>query len=305
MVTFCGSAIGPGETAGYIKYEGRYVRESGDTFSFWFGCDQRYREHISETSEGWYLLGVTAAFALSESYRHREPVCTTLVRNSRALERQWSEWFRRKETTTIEVTERKNVPIADSNSNRGVGCLFTGGVDSSFTLSQHYEEISTLISATFDERPEFLPINTSHIQARNADYGREHIVIGTNALRVFPEYSASWSYLTHGPTLAAMVHLFGKGLRKTYISSSHGFGELIPWGSHPLTDPLFSSSSLQLEHFGATYSRFEKVKALVSDRRALQKLCVCGQVRTRKRGRLNCLYVKNACAQWRLLTYAV
>lgn len=290
MVTFCGSLIGPCESAGYIKYEGHYIRGNGDTFSFWFGCDERYRERISDTSEGWYLLGLTAAFALNESYRHPEPVCTTLVRNSRAVVCQWSDWFSRKETTTIEVTERRNVPIADST--RGVGCLFTAGVDSSFTLSQRYEEISTLITATFDfgdGGSQFLPINAARIQAHNADYGRENFVIGTNALHAFPEYSASWSYLTHGPTLAAMVHLFGRGFRKAYISSSFWFGQLItPWGSHPLTDPLFSSSSLQFEHFGATYSRFEKLEALVSDRLAPQKLLVCGQIPTQKRGRLNC-----------------
>jgi hypothetical protein len=274
--------VRPAEAAGYIKYEGRFAKDDGSEFTFWFGCDERFRDRIAEVSDGWYVLGVTAAFATGETYRHPLPVCSELVRNSRSLIEQWSAWFGERRRIAIEAVERASPADAAA---KGVACLFTSGVDSSFTLQQRRSDITLLVSATFDAD---LPATIRFNEGQNSAFGLENIVVPTNILEALPEYALAWSYLTHGPTLAGIVHLFGRGLGKVYLSSTHAFGELMPWGSHPLTDPLYSSRALEVVHFGATYSRFDKVQAIASDDLILRNMRVCGQPPEVRGQRANC-----------------
>lgn len=70
-----------------------------------------------------------------------------------------------------------------------------------------------------------------------------------------------------------------------YIGSTFDYKNVTTWGSTPLMDPLFSGSSLRIEHDGARLSRLEKVRLLAPWPEAINSVRVCFVNRP---GELNC-----------------
>jgi hypothetical protein len=79
--------------------------------------------------------------------------------------------------------------------------------------------------------------------------------------------------LSFGSCLASIAHTLG--LNKTYIPSSHTYNELGPSGSHPLTDPLWSSEATEIVHDGAHRKRTEKTQMLIHNNVLMDNLVVC------------------------------
>lgn len=80
---------------------------------------------------------------------------------------------------------------------------------------------------------------------------------------------------SHSACLAAIAHAFSQRITTMMIPASDNIEELVPWGSHPLLDPCYSSSSLRIKHDGARLSRLEKVELIARWNIALQTLRSC------------------------------
>ena len=87
---------------------------------------------------------------------------------------------------------------------------------------------------------------------------------------------------------AAIGHVFSKRLGVLSISSSHDIPNLVPHGSHPLLDPLYSSIDLRIRHEGISLSRFDKIKLISDWDTALQYLRVCNVRKGLQPNRMNC-----------------
>lgn len=81
--------------------------------------------------------------------------------------------------------------------------------------------------------------------------------------------------VAHGCALAFIPHLFSSRYREMIIPSTHDYGSLIPWGSHPLTDQLLSATHLRVVHDGAGFGRVEKTKLVASYQEFLDTMHVC------------------------------
>jgi hypothetical protein len=79
--------------------------------------------------------------------------------------------------------------------------------------------------------------------------------------------------LSQGACLAAVALLLG--FPRAFIPSSHSYRHLHPLGSHPLTDPLWSSDSVTIVHDGAEVERNEKLRSVCRCESALANLRVC------------------------------
>ncbi|MCF8430909.1 MAG: hypothetical protein K9G34_03130, partial [Melioribacteraceae bacterium] len=79
----------------------------------------------------------------------------------------------------------------------------------------------------------------------------------------------------HGALLSAIGHLLSKGIGRIYIPSTYSYGDLLPFGSHPLLDPMWSSKNFEIVHHGNESSRLEKIKYLNKSGVDLSKLRVC------------------------------
>lgn len=120
---------------------------------------------------------------------------------------------------------------------------------------------------TFERaRASLLPI------ARDADVTL--IPVSTN-IRHLDDELHFWEYDYHGAALAAVAHAFAKRLSVAYIASGLNVHHLTPVGSHPLLDPNYSSTDLQIRYDNVRLSRLDKVRLLADWDVALQNLRVC------------------------------
>ncbi len=74
--------------------------------------------------------------------------------------------------------------------------------------------------------------------------------------------------------------------RRMLVPATHNYGILAPWGSHPLTDVLWSTESMRVIHYGAEVTRIQKImREIAGSRVARDHLRVCWENR---RGQSNC-----------------
>lgn len=160
-----------------------------------------------------------------------------------------------------------------------VGCFFTGGVDSFFTVLKHRAEITDLIFVHgYDVPLDNLPLRgqiSSTVRQVAALVGLGVVEIETD-VRAFLDPHVRWG-AAHGAALAAVGHLLSEQFGKMYIGSSYSYPDLFPWGSHPLLDPLWSDGAVEFVHDGCEATRVEKVGFIASHELALRHLRVCWQ----------------------------
>lgn len=176
----------------------------------------------------------------------------------------------------------------DGTRRDGVGCFFTAGVDSFYTLLKHRDEITHLIFVHGFDVPLANGVLRSQVAAAlrsiAAALGKRVIEVETN-LRDFSDRYARWDLHYHGAALASVAHLLRGTLGKVYIAASCASSGLFPWGSHPVLDPLWSGDGMEIVHDGCEATRLQKVLAIAACDTALRFLRVCFENRD---GQYNC-----------------
>ena len=111
---------------------------------------------------------------------------------------------------------------------------------------------------------------------RNARFARAFdktlIAVSTNHYAFGYRYNLSRN-LTQGSALASVALLLG--FPRVYVPAAYSYSQLIPLGSHPLTDPLWSNESVEIVHDGAEARRVDKVMTIAGNAAALANLRVC------------------------------
>jgi len=170
-------------------------------------------------------------------------------------------------------------PVASRRSSPGrVGAFFSGGVDSFFAFLKNRDEVTDLIFIHgFD-----IPLDRVDLRRRAAEsvdtvaaqFGVGVVHIETN-LKPFLNTFVNWGLTGHGVAIATIGHLLAPIFERLYIASSVHYGDLFPWGTHPLLDPLWSSEVLEFVHHGCAARRIEKVEFIAGFDAALKNLRVC------------------------------
>ena len=171
------------------------------------------------------------------------------------------------------------VPVArDVALGQRVGAFFSGGVDSFYTFLKHREEVTDLIFVHgFDIRLDDAPLRrmTSEMVRRVAsEFGKGVVEVETNLRSLLDPY-ADWRDLTHGAALATVGHLLSGFFGRIYIAAAYSYAGLLPNGTHPLLDPLWSTEALDFVHDGCEASRLDKVAFISRHEVALENLRVC------------------------------
>jgi hypothetical protein len=104
--------------------------------------------------------------------------------------------------------------------------------------------------------------------------GARGVVIRTN-LREHPTFADTDWLRCHGGALAAVGHLLSDVAGTLVISSSHPCCYGYPWGTHWETDPLWSSSRLDVVHYGAEHWREDKLREIAGEDLVRRHLRVC------------------------------
>ena len=179
-------------------------------------------------------------------------------------------------------TSQANPPPA------GVGLFFSGGVDSFYSLLKRNEEITSLIFVHgFDIRldDDSLYAQTAQtIQRIAAQFKKSLVLVRTN-LRSFSDLYTDWGQHYHGAALASVAHVLAPQFKKIYIASTNPYQVLVPWGSHPLLDPRWSTETLQIVLDGCEASRIQKTLRIASHPVVQKSLRACWENRN---GASNC-----------------
>ena len=75
--------------------------------------------------------------------------------------------------------------------------------------------------------------------------------------------------------LSGVAHALSPRIGSVSLASSHDTKWLYPWGTHPLLDPQYSSTLLELRHEGLGLTRQEKLSAMADWEIAHHHLVVC------------------------------
>jgi hypothetical protein len=193
----------------------------------------------------------------------------------------------------IEAESEKRPPRSRPQRS---GLFFSGGLDSLAMLRENRLNFPTDHPGSFrdalivygqniesDNRFETYQKAVSALSHVTQEAGIELIPIHTN-LRSLEESTHFFVYQYISAVMAAAGHAFADRLSSVTISASDSIPVSLrlmkqhhfqPYGSHPLLDPCYSSSSLRVRHDGLGLSRLDKTRLIAAWDVGLQNIRVC------------------------------
>jgi hypothetical protein len=198
------------------------------------------------------------------------PVSPKLLANIERVQEIHNCWNPIFKVIPVNATTAVQTPFAS-----GTVSFFSGGVDSMFTFLKNIEEITHVIFIQgfdffldSDTYKKAIDRNTSFVDG----FGKMLIPVETNHYPFGYRYNLSRN-LTQGSALASIALLFG--FPRVYLPAAYSYSQLVPLGSHPLTDPLYSNECVNIIHDGAEARRVDKVRKILEYESALKNLTVC------------------------------
>lgn len=269
----------------FVRITGKVKMDSGEQLEIWFEVPRDLEGQLSETANPWIVAMLPYALSNGETIVSDIPADPELLENLKGLVAVWREWYPRFAQPRIVV------PVApvDSVTTPGTksAAFFSGGIDSWFTALRHAPELESAAVGRVDEliavhgfdipvesHDEFVKLHETLSLGAKA-LGRDLIVVRTNLRKSGSLWAKGWGWLTNAAGLATVALILEKRYRKVLIASSYPYGGLFPWGSHPMTDVLFSTCSLSVKNDGASYKRAEKTELVARHKLALSNLHVC------------------------------
>jgi hypothetical protein len=197
----------------------------------------------------------------------RGAVSECLLRNLAEYAVIWSRWLPLT-YGQVEFAPERTVSRLSVRRANGVLAAFSGGVDASFLVWTHHQKrrgwqsqpIShCMLAHGFDiplAEPESFRAAFSSGQETLRTLPLPLVWVRTNFRSAVP---TKWTHAC-GAAIASCFHHFAETCGTALIASSAPYGALvIPWGSNPITDHLFSSDAVDVLHDGAAFDRTLRV----------------------------------------------
>jgi hypothetical protein len=220
-----------------------------------------------------------SSMALGEDIYIDAPVSSKLLENISTIQNIVTSWF--PELRRIQVSCSEVKIYSPYLHQKGVGCFFSGGVDSWYSLLKNLPVVTHLIlihgaDISNDNLQAWQTAKTS-VEKIAKELNKSLVLVETNFRATSLYVEPSWEIL-HGSFLGAVGLSVSHLVDKVFIPSTRPYNNLKAWGSHPLLDPLWSTEYLTFIHDGCEADRMEKVQNQVAKSPlALQNLRVCWQ----------------------------
>ncbi|MEA2935669.1 MAG: hypothetical protein QOD74_2315 [Variibacter sp.] len=224
------------------------------------------------------------------------PICPFLQDRLEVLLGWWRQWHMLRAPIVIEVNQGETpLPSGD----RQAYSFISGGFDSLHLLLRNRERYPlhhprrikrSIFGHGFDlaYRPgvpdKRFAMVLPHLQAVADDAGVELIIAESNLIMMDND-GGVWVHYLHGAALGAIAHAVIPGKAYATIASTFDIPNLKPYGTHPSTDPCFSSERILFSQWGETVTRLDKARELGRWPQALDHLTVCTDFQL---DRLNC-----------------
>ncbi len=201
------------------------------------------------------------------------PVSSAFLESANELQEIHATWFDGYRPVEISAPKPSGPPPA---GGPGVASFFSLGVDSFHALLENRKRITHLVfmhgfdikSARIADRMAI----EDRVRRAAGELGCELVVLQTNARKLEESYVAMGEF---GGMPVACAQLLAAVAHTVLVPATGTYGRFLAFGTNPLTDRLFSTESVQVDHCGAATPRFEKVQALADWEPALRDLRVC------------------------------
>lgn len=184
-------------------------------------------------------------------------------------------WYRHLRPVDVHVTIDDTVPERAA----GVGCFFSGGVDSFYAVLRHQERITHLIFVLgFDIAVDDTALGEStlrEIRSAASALGKELIVVRTDVRALGARAKLDWGPIYHGAAMAHVAIALAPYVGTVIVPSTHVVDSVVPWGTHRDLDPLWSTARVTFEHDSIEVGRPGKVARIAQSAVAMRHLRVC------------------------------
>jgi hypothetical protein len=232
----------------------------------WFRFPGSYYEQLTELADPFVAALLLPAMRARRGLVVEGPVSGRLLDGVRQIMTLRSRWH----------WDFHEVPIRARHAADGpppppprVASFFSGGVDSFYTVLKHRGRpdsgLTDLIyldhpGADFDPDKQRVVYDSSlpYLRAVARDLGLE-LVTGRTNVRELTDRFVAYEIHSHGACLAAAGLCLAPRYRRIYFPSTFSYAEAIPWGSHPMVEPLWSTEALEFVHDGCEASRAQKI----------------------------------------------
>jgi hypothetical protein len=267
---------------GFIRLTGeiRYERQDGRPHEeLWFEFPAQYGSDLSTSGDPWLACLLPLAMTLGEPLAVAAPVDPLLLTNAHDLVAVWQAWYPSRRAVRIEADTSTDAP--GPQGPRRTVSFFSGGIDSFFTALRP-RALTAPDDLLFVHGLPDLPLHRSeqfaHVEARLREaataLGRELIVAKTNMLSTRMA-TADWGRLAMSPATLSVAFAIERRFGRVLIPSSLDCTGLEAWGSHPMTDPLLSTTRTAVAADGFAFSRAEKTALVSQSAVAMRALRVC------------------------------
>ena len=226
----------------------------------------------------------------NEDIRVEAPVSRRLLETIPRIQDTYHAWFAGFNKIEIRCAEMHGP--AYTTSSPGASSMFSGGLDSWYTLLKNQSEITHLLlirgfevksdDDALWERAARGASNAARSLGKTAVFVetnlKRHVDISHRNCKWGKPYPGLFWITCLGSALAAVSLCLQGIVLKAYIPSSYQTKDLFAHGSHPDLDPLWSTDNVQFIHDGNELNRLGKMRAQLSKSPvALQNLRVCWQ----------------------------
>jgi hypothetical protein len=207
-------------------------------------------------------------------------------KNAEKLSNIWACWLPKKYSLiNVEFSEYRDL---DSNKDKKQLLLFSGGVDSTYTI----------LNKKFQEKPDLLTIQgmdykisdqdkfEQAIQKTNilaSEYADQRVTVRSNAFDIYKTFEIA-PRLSFVFLLSSVSFLFIKKYRDVTMAADFSLYqqfEALPYGSSIATDQLYDSGDFRIESYGNDVTRAEKLPSILANELALQSLSLCKDKKVR------------------------
>lgn len=266
--------------AGEVRYDG----ECPAAEVYWFEVPAACGDDLTLSGNPWLVALAPLAVTRQEPLRIGQPVDPTLLGNVRRLMDVWAGWYPQWPAVPVECAIAPTPRPAPAGRT---GAFFSGGLDSFYSVLRHAPHgIPPMEAPLLDElltvwgfdiplanRAAIVRLE-ARFQRVASSLGTQFVGVATN-LRQLRWATADWGLLAHGCGLAAAGLVLEGRYDTLLIAATGGHRDPHPWGSHPATDPLFSTRATTFLHDGANATRVEKTRFVLDSPIARAELRVC------------------------------
>lgn len=257
-----------------IRYRSPLARSE----QVWFEFDSTIADELSLSGNPWLVAMLPLALAHHEPLELEAPVDPLLLEHAQELQGLWTSWYPAFSPIPI-AAERGSAVEPFGNKT---AAFFSGGVDSFYTvLHSQAEDPGAIDELIFVRGADILLGNQTAFEKAIAtvrDAAQElglPLRLATTNLRSTRYRIVHWEKLGSGPLLGAIGLALECRYQRVLISSTWAGEALHPLGSHPETDPLFSTLRTTFVHYGDWTNRIPKTEYISQHQVALNHLRVC------------------------------